>query len=154
MAIDIKAPLVEQLFAIGQSVGANGNNAVTGQAQTGGFQNRAPAPAPQTESGGNGSGALATAAGHLAGQYLGSKVPDTQVDAKGNGFGLGGKLVDGQMGGASYAGDSAQNRLMSFFNKKEAPSYMPKDNGTTPHTNPFALNYANAPQAPGLLLQY
>lgn len=154
MAINIKAPLVEQLFAIGQSVGAEGNNAVTGQAQTGGFQNRAPAPAPQTESGGNGFGALATAAGHLAGQYLGSKVPDTQVDAKGNGFGLGGKLVNGQMGGASYAGDSSQNRLMSFFNKKEAPSYMPKDNGTTPNTNPFALNYANAPQAPGLLLQY
>ena len=154
MAINIKAPLVEQLFAIGQSVGANGNNAVTGQAQTGGFQNRAPAPAPQTESGGNGSGALATAAGHLAGQYLGSKVPDTQVDAKGNGFGLGGNLVNGQVGGTSYAGDSSQNRLMSFFNKKEAQSYMPKDNGTTPHTNPFALNYANAPQAPGLLLQY
>ena len=154
MAINIKAPLVEQLFAIGQSVGANGNNAVTGQAQTGGFQNRAPAPAPQTESGGNGSGALATAAGHLAGQYLGSKVPDTQVDAKGNGFGLGGKLVDGQMGRASYAGDSAQSPLMSLFNKKAAPSYMPKDNGTTPNTNPFALNYANAPQAPGLLLQY
>ena len=154
MAIDIKAPLVEQLFAIGQTVGATGNNSVTGQAQTGGFQNRAPAPAPQAPSGGNGYGALATAAGSLAGRYLGGTVADTQVDAKGNGFGLGGNLVDGQMGGASYAGDSAQNRLMSLFNKKEAPGFMPKDNGTTPNTNPFALNYANAPQAPGLLTRY
>ena len=154
MAINIKAPLVEQLFAIGQTIGAGGNNSVTGQAQVGGFQNRAPAPAPQTDSGGGGYGALATAAGHLAGQYLGSPVTNTQVDAKGNGFGLGGNLVSGQMGEASYAGDSSQNRLMSIFNRKEAPSYMPKDNGTTPHTNPFALNYANAPQAPGLLMQY
>ena len=154
MAIDIKAPLVEQLFAIGQAVGAGGNNTVTGQAQTGGFQNRAPAPAPQTNAGGNGYGALASAAGGLAGQYLGSKMTDTQVDAKGNGFGLGGNLVDGQMGGASYAGDSAQSPLMSLFNKKAAPSYMPKDNGTTPNTNPYALDYANAPQAPGLLMQY
>lgn len=154
MAIDIKAPLVEQLFAIGQSVGADGNNTVTGQAQTGGFKNRAPTPSSQAPSGGNGYGALASAAGGLAGQYLGSNVTDTQVDAKGNGFGLGGKLVDGQMGGASYAGDSAQSPLMNIFNKKEAPSYMPKDNGTTPNTNPYALDYANAPQAPGLLMQY
>ena len=154
MAIDIKAPLVEQLFAIGQSVGAGGNNTVTGRAQTGGFQNRAPAPAPQAPSGGNGYGALASVAGGLAGKYLGSNVTDTQVDAKGNGFGLGGNLVDGQMGGASYAGDSAKSPLMNLFNKKEAPSYMPKDNGTTPNTNPYALDYANAPQVPGLLMQY
>lgn len=116
MAVNIQAPLANQLFALGQTVGAQGNNQVTGQADVGGFRNRAPAPMAPQQGGSGGTGALASV-GAAMGAGLMDKLKGTpQTDEKGNGFALGGNLVSGDMGNASYAqSPTAMQGLMSLF---------------------------------------
>lgn len=121
MAIEQKQPLVNQLFAIGQNIGSDGQNTFQLSGAGGGFQNRAPqAPPVQPQQGAGGMGALATVGAALGGKLM-QKTPATTPDANGNGFGLGGNLVSGSLGNAAYAGQNDKNPIMNLFSSDADP---------------------------------
>lgn len=158
MAINVKAPLVDQLFAIGQNTGLDGNNQYRSPIQQQGSYRMDPAPMiqPKQESKGSGGmGALATLAGAAASSYMGSQAGSAPVAENGTGFGLGGALTAGdQVGQTEFAGSSTPSPMASLFSPKANEQAMPVDNGTTPQTNPYALSYANAPQRQSLFGPY
>lgn len=156
MALDIKAPLVDQLFAIGQSTGLNGNNQYNSPIQQQGSYRGQAAPMPQSEKkGSGGAGALATLAGAAITNHMGSGAGAAPVAENGTGYALGGNLTSGsEVGATGYAGSASTNPMSSLFSPKANEQAMPVDNGTTPQINPYALNYANAPQRQSLFGAY
>lgn len=111
MAIDIKAPLADRLFALGSTVGADNPTFKYKGGQGGSYSGQAPlmGPAPASNGDGRAKG-LASIAGALASAYSQNGAP-AATNANGNGFGLGGNLVSGAAGNADYAG---QRGLFSF----------------------------------------
>lgn len=156
MAINIKAPLVDQLFAIGQTTGVEGKNQYQSPLQNQGSYRGQPAPTPQKqEKGSGGAGALASLAGAAASAYMGQGKGAAPVAENGTGYALGGNLTSGsEVGKTEYAGSASTNPMSSLFSPKANEQSMPMDNGTTPQTNPYALNYANAPQRQSLFGAY
>lgn len=106
MAIDIKAPLAERLFALGSNVGAD-NPQFKYKSRTSGRSFRAQA-SPMMQQGEDHSGgqakALASIGGALASAYGNYQGTPAATNATGQGFGLGGSVVGGDVGNASYAG--------------------------------------------------
>lgn len=150
MAIEIKAPLAAQLFALGAAPGQE-KFSYKGNKPSGFNPGRLPpAPALQGEDHSGGQArALASVGGALAGaagKYFGA--PSSTPDSQGNGFGLGGTLVSGDAGNAKFAGDEKKGILDMFTTPEQQEMLM--DNGTTPQTNPYALNYGNAPKKSSL----
>lgn len=120
MAIEIKRPLVSDLFAIGSTLGANGGNQIQAQ-QQGAYQ---PAQMPQAqpqEQGGGGMSALSSIGGKLAAKGASNYATTGSIFGAGAagagaatgtasgtvGYGLGSSLVSGGVGGATYAGGTA-----------------------------------------------
>lgn len=118
MAIEIKRPTVDRLFAIGSTMGAGGNNTINAP-QADSFDQQASLPqGQQADSGGGASGMLAQVGGKLAakgasnyattgslfGAGAGTAAASGGTAASGVGYGLGGSLVSGGVGGATYAG--------------------------------------------------
>ena len=123
MAIQIKRPMVADLFALGSNLGANGNN----QVQLQDFGSYTPEAMPQAQpqqQGGGGMSTLATIGGKMAargasnyattgsifGAGAGGAAAGSGAGAgagTGVGYGLGGSLVSGGIGTASYAGGAA-----------------------------------------------
>lgn len=118
MAIEIKRPTVDRLFAIGSTMGAGGNNTINAP-QADSFDQQASLPQGQQADGGGGaSGMLANVGGKLAakgasnyattgslfGAGAGTAAASGGTAASGVGYGLGGSLVSGGVGGATYAG--------------------------------------------------
>lgn len=118
MAIEIKRPTVDRLFAIGSTMGAGGNNTINAP-QADSFDQQASLPQGQQADGGGGaSGMLAQVGGKLAakgasnyattgslfGAGAGTAAASGGTAASGVGYGLGGSLVSGGVGGATYAG--------------------------------------------------
>lgn len=120
MAIEIKRPTVDRLFAIGSTMGAGGNNTLQPQ-QTDSFDQQATLPqGNQADGGGGASGMLANIGGKFAakgaanyattGSIFGAgagAAASGSTAASGVGYGLGGSLVSGGVGGATYAGGAA-----------------------------------------------
>lgn len=119
MAIEIKRPTVDRLFAIGSTMGAGGNNTINAPQGGDSFNEQASLPQGQQASGGGGaSGMLANVGGKLAakgasnyattgslfGAGAGTAAASGGTAASGVGYGLGGSLVSGGVGGATYAG--------------------------------------------------
>lgn len=110
MAIEIKRPLVSDLFAIGSSVGANGNNAVAPAIVSGSYQPTQgdPNSRGQQPQGGGPMDALSNVGGKVAGRalnnYLGGAGAAGASTGSGVGYGLGQSLVSGGIGSATYAG--------------------------------------------------
>lgn len=104
MAIDIKAPLADRLFALGSMVGPDNPQFKYQGGNRGSYHGNLQMPQPQANphEGGQAKG-LASVAGALIGMYNKSGQP-AATDAAGNGFGLGGNLVSGDAGNAGYAG--------------------------------------------------
>ena len=115
MAIDIKAPLADRLFALGSTVGADNPTFKYKGGNRGSYHGSAPMPQPQQESDGRAKG-LASVAGALVGAISNSSTP-AATNAQGNGFGLGGNLASGEVGNANYAGTN--NGLYSFMNEPQ-----------------------------------
>ena len=118
MAIEIKRPTVDRLFAIGSTMGAGGNNTINAP-QADSFDQQASLPQGQQASGGSGmQGMLANVGGKMAakgasnyattgslfGAGAGTAAASGGTAASGVGYGLGGSLVSGGVGGATYAG--------------------------------------------------
>lgn len=118
MAIEIKRPTVDRLFAIGSTMGAGGNNTINAP-QADSFDQQASLPqGNQADGGGGASGMLANIGGKLAakgasnyattgslfGAGAGTAAASGSTAASGVGYGLGGSLVSGGVGGATYAG--------------------------------------------------
>lgn len=120
MAIEIKRPTVDRLFAIGSTMGAGGNNTLQPQGGGDSFDQQASLPqGNQTESGGGMNGMLAQVGGKMAAKGAsnyattgslfgagagGAAAASGSTAASGVGYGLGGSLVSGGVGGATYAG--------------------------------------------------
>lgn len=121
MAIEIKRPLVSDLFAIGSTLGASGNTQIQGMNNFGSYQ---PTPMQQgqaSEGGSGGMGALTNIGGKLAGRAAsnyastgsifgagaGAAAAGSSAAGTGVGYGLGGSLVSGGIGSATYAGGAA-----------------------------------------------
>jgi hypothetical protein len=112
MAVEIKRPLVSDLFAIGSSVGANGNNAVAPAIVSGSYQPTQgdPNARAQQPQGGGMMDALTNVGGKVAGRALNNYVGGAGAagagasTGSGVGYGLGQSLVSGGIGGATYAG--------------------------------------------------
>ncbi len=109
MAIEIKRPLVSDLFAIGSSVGAYGNNAVAPAIVSGSYQPTQGDPAAYgQQQGGGPMDALSNVGGKVAGRalnnYLGGAGAAGASTGSGVGYGLGQSLVSGGIGSATYAG--------------------------------------------------
>jgi hypothetical protein len=110
MAIEIKRPLVSDLFAIGSSVGAYGNNSVTPAIASGSYQPPQGVMNPQAqEQGGGGMGTVSNIGGKVAGRMLNNYVTGGAAaggasTGSGVGYGLGQSLVSGGIGTATYAG--------------------------------------------------
>lgn len=105
MAIDIKAPLADRLFALGSMTGTADNPAFKYEGgNRGSYHGSVNMPAPQENpnEGGQYRG-LASLAGAVIGAYSGAGQPSA-TNAEGQGFGLGGNLVKGDVGQADYAG--------------------------------------------------
>lgn len=119
MAIEIKRPTVDRLFAIGSTMGAGGNNTINAP-QADSFDQQASLPQGQQADDGSGvSGMLANVGGKLAAKGAsnyattgslfgasagGAAAASGSTAASGVGYGLGGSLVSGGVGGATYAG--------------------------------------------------
>lgn len=120
MAIEIKRPTVDRLFAIGSTMGAGGNNTINAPQGGDSFNEQASLPQGQQADGGGGaSGMLANMGGKLAAKGAsnyattgslfgaagsGAAAASGSTAASGVGYGLGGSLVSGGVGGATYAG--------------------------------------------------
>lgn len=148
MAITIQAPLAAQLFSLGGAADVGGKDVqFKGDVQsrpqgfsTGKRLQQAPGP----DRSGERSKALGSIASTAIGAYLGSQSGSAPVDSSGNGYGLGGNLVSGDVGSGQYAG-TQQATLFS----PEAQPNMPADNGYR-DSNPYALDYSNGGQRPTL----
>lgn len=120
MAIEIKRPTVDRLFAIGSTMGAGGNNTINAP-QADSFDQQASLPqGSQADSGGGVNGMLAQVGGKVAAKGAsnyattgslfggaagaGTAAASGSTAASGVGYGLGGSLVSGGVGGATYAG--------------------------------------------------
>ena len=110
MAIEIKRPLVTDLFAIGSSVGAYGNNSVAPAIVSGSYQPPQGMTSAEAQ-GQQGSpmDALSNIGGKVAGRALNNYVTGGAGAAgastgSGVGYGLGQSLVSGGVGSATYAG--------------------------------------------------
>ena len=139
MAINVKAPLVDQLFAIGQSTGSEGQTQYRSPLQQQGAYHGQPgqAPAPQqSQKGSGGAGALASVAGAAASHYMNQGKGAAPVAENGTGYALGGKLVTGDVGNAQYTGSASTNPLMSLFSQQ--PQAQPTVQ-MTQTSNPYAL---------------
>lgn len=113
MAIEIKRPLVSDLFAIGSSMGAYGNNSVSPAIASGSYQPPQGVMNPQAQQqGGGGMDAIANVGGKVAGRalnnYLGGAgaAGGAASTGSGVGYGLGQSLVSGGIGSATYAGSA------------------------------------------------
>lgn len=120
MAIEIKRPMVDNLFAIGSTLGSSGNTTIQAP-QTDSFDLQATAPQPaQSQQGGGVMGALSNVGGKLAAKGVSNYATTGSIfggaagagatsgaGASGVGYGLGGSLVSGGAGGATYAGGAA-----------------------------------------------
>lgn len=103
MPIDIKAPLADRLFALGSTVGPDDPQFKYKSGNTGSYHGNLNMQAPQEDNSDGrwkGIGALAGAA--LA-HYSGAGQP-AATNEQGNGYGLGGNLVSGDVGKGDYAG--------------------------------------------------
>lgn len=103
MAIDIKAPLADRLYALGSMVGDEGTPQFKGRNKGSSYRGSAPVMQSQGESGGGALSAIGAIGGSLLNGWLNSETP-AATDASGNGFGLGGNLSSGDVGNAQYAG--------------------------------------------------
>ena len=110
MAIDIKAPLADRLFALGTMTGTPDTPQFKGQGNRGSYHGSLPQAAPQQDTGDGRAKGLASIAGALIGAYSQAGTP-AATNEQGNGFGLGGNLASGEVGSADYAG---QRGLFSF----------------------------------------
>lgn len=123
MAIEIKRPTVDRLFAIGSTMGAGGNNTINAP-QADSFDQQASLPqGQQADDGGGVSGMLAQVGGKVAAKGAsnyattgslfggaagaGTAAASGSTAASGVGYGLGGSLVSGGIGGATYAAGGA-----------------------------------------------
>lgn len=120
MAIEIKRPLVSDLFAIGSSVGAYGNNSVAPAIVSGSYQPPQGVMNPQAqEQGGGGMDAVANVGGKVGGRllnnYMGSAgaAGGAASTGSGVGYGLGQSLVSGGIGSATYAGSAGAAASMA-----------------------------------------
>lgn len=112
MAIEIKRPLVTDLFAIGSSVGAYGNNSVAPAIVSGSYQpaqGMTSAEAQQQQ--GSPMDAISNIGGKVAGRALNNYVTGgagagAASSGSGVGYGLGQSLVSGGIGSATYAGSA------------------------------------------------
>ncbi len=155
MAITIQAPLAQQLFALGTQVGSSGNEKFNYQSNRPDEYRPANLPQPQGAQNPHAEGqgkAIATVAATIAGQAFGSS-PSSTPDANGNGFGIGSNLESGDVGAAKYAGSERTGILQSLMSPQQDQG-MPADNGTTPQTNPYALDYGNAAKRKASLFNY
>jgi hypothetical protein len=148
MAITIQAPLAAQLFSLGgaSNVGNDVKFKSNPDARPKGFDTGTAPPVdmqPQQNSGGQMKGLMAAAQAGLQ-MYMGSKSGAAPVDEKGNGYGLGGNLVSGDMGNSDYAG----TQKATLFSPSASPP-SPADNGYR-SSNPYALDYSNDKQKPTL----
>lgn len=111
MAIDIKAPLADRLFALGTMTGTPDSPQFKYQGgNRGSYHGSLPQAAPQQDTGDGRAKGLASIAGALIGAYSQAGTP-AATNAQGNGFGLGGNLASGEVGSGDYAG---QRGLFSF----------------------------------------
>lgn len=110
MAIEIKRPLVSDLFAIGSSVGAYGNNAVAPAIASGAYQPQQGMTSGEAQQQqGSPMDAMSNVGGKVAGRMLNNYVTGGAGAAgastgSGVGYGLGQSLVSGGIGSATYAG--------------------------------------------------
>lgn len=104
MAIEMKAPLADRLFALGSTVGPDNPQFKYEGKNRGSYHGNLQMPTPQANphEGGQARG-IASLAGALVGMYNKSGTPAATNEA-GQGFGLGGNLVQGDVGQADYAG--------------------------------------------------
>lgn len=120
MAIEIKRPLVTDLFAIGSSVGAYGNNSVAPAIVSGSYQ----PPQGMTSAEAQGQQGspmdmMSNVGGKVAGRalnnYLGSGAAAGGASTgSGVGYGLGQSLVSGGIGSATYAGGAGAAGAAGF----------------------------------------
>ena len=120
MAIEIKRPLVTDLFAIGSSVGAYGNNSVAPAIVSGSYQPPQGMTSAEAQ-GQQGSpmDALSNVGGKVAGRALNNYVTGGAGAAgastgSGVGYGLGQSLVSGGIGSATYAGGAGAAGAAGF----------------------------------------
>lgn len=118
MAIEVKAPLANRLFALGTMTGDPESPTFKYQGgQRDSYQGSAPLMAPQADKGDGRAKGLASVAGALAGAYMQSQGgTPAATNAQGNGFGLGGNLASGEVGNADYAGTRG---IFSFGNEPQ-----------------------------------
>lgn len=153
MAITVQAPLAAQLFSLGAASNVGGGDTTfkgNKQSQPQGFSVHTRAPIPQ---GGSNQGqqyaALSNALQVGIGAYMKAKEgSNSGPDENGNGYGLGGTLVNGEANNPSYAKTTGPS-LKTLFSSTPEPDINPADNGYR-DTNPYALNYANNPNRPSL----
>ena len=120
MAIEIKRPLVTDLFAIGSSVGAYGNNAVAPAIVSGSYQPPQGMTSAEAQ-GQQGSpmDAISNVGGKVAGRALnnylgGAGAAGGASTGSGVGYGLGQSLVSGGVGSATYAGGAGAAGAAGF----------------------------------------
>lgn len=150
MAVTIQAPLAAQLFQLGGASDVGGGEQKfkgNTDARPRGFDTGQAPPLPShdpsmdpTNGRNKALGTMAQAGLQMYMQSRGGSVP---VDSNGNGYGLGGNLVTGDAGNATYAGTKAP----SLFSPMTPQS--PPDNGYR-DANPYALDYSNNKSTPTL----
>lgn len=138
MAIEIKAPLADRLFALGSMVGPE-NPQFKGQGNRGSYHGSLPQAAPQEDTGGRARG-LASIGAALGGALQNYSQTPAATNEQGNGFGLGGNLASGEVGSGDYAGNRG---LFSFGNE-------PQNAGQNGAFNDFRYGNQPAPDRSGL----
>lgn len=105
MAIDIKAPLADRLFALGTMTGTPDSPTFKYQGgNRGSYSGQAPIMQQGEDHSGGQAKALASIGGALASAYGNYQGTPAATNDQGNGFGLGGNLVSGSVDSADYAG--------------------------------------------------
>lgn len=141
MAIEIKAPLADRLFALGSTVGPDNPQFKYQGGNRGSYHGNLSIPTPQEDkhSGGQAK-ALASIGAAVAGGLMNNAATPAATDAVGNGFGLGGNLASGEVGNAGYAG----NKGMFDFGSQT------QNAGQTGLLNDFRYGNQPAPDRSGL----
>lgn len=112
MAIDVKAPLADRLFALGSNVGPDNPQFKYQGGNHGSYHGNLSMPTPQENphEGGQARG-LASIGAALGAAWNQSASTPAATNEQGNGFGIGGNLASGDVGNADYAGNRG---LFSF----------------------------------------
>ena len=145
MAIEVKAPLADRLFALGSNVGPEDPVfKYKGQAR-GSYHGNLSMPTLQENphEGGQAKG-LASIGAALGAAWSQSASTPAATNEQGNGFGIGGNLASGEIGSGDYAGNRG---LFSFGSE-------PQNAGQTGMLDDFRYGNQPAPDRTGLFNGY